>query len=213
MTENPTNAPRYGTWIRTRRVAIFWLLAVAGLALGVLGLVQPWLAVLSLLGLPFAYIAVVVTLTAHRFGPKGGDWQGRIHELVIDRAMSHGRVLDVGCGSGRLIIRLAMRYPGTNGIGLDQWGADWEYSQAQCESNAALEGVGPIEFVRGSAAALPFDDGSVDCGRWRADRRAMHDRRIARGPALPAPQLPGSEARRPHRRHASGARGGSGSPS
>jgi SAM-dependent methyltransferase len=89
----------------------------------------PGLAI-ALLALPFLYIAAVLTLVTHRLGPRGGDLQRRIHQLLIDEVGVGGRLLDVGCGSGQLLIRCAKSGPGEF-VGLDYWGDDWEYSKAQ----------------------------------------------------------------------------------
>lgn len=155
--------PVYPTWIRSRRTLVFWLVAVGTLVLATaVGLLWPWGFALGLLAVPFLYIAVVLTLTSHRLGPRGGDFQSRIHRLLIDSAGAHGRLLDVGCGSGQLLIRFAKSAPGDY-VGLDYWGEDWEYSRSQAERNAELEGVRGLRFLHGSASRLPFDDG--DFGR------------------------------------------------
>lgn len=155
--------PVYPTWIRSRRTAVFWLLAVGIVVLA--GTVAffwlPGIA-LALLAAPFLYIAVVLTLTSHRLGPKGGDFQNRIHQLMVDAVGNRGRLLDVGCGSGQLLIRFAKSAPGEY-VGLDSWGDDWEYSRSQAERNAQLEGVQGLHFMHGSASRLPFADG--DFGR------------------------------------------------
>lgn len=117
---------------------------------------------LALLAAPFLYIAVVLTLTSHRLGPRGGDFQNRIHQHLVDAVGNTGRLLDVGCGSGQLLIRFAKSAPGEY-VGLDSWGDDWEYSRSQAERNAELERVQGLYFMRGSAAQLPFADG--DFGR------------------------------------------------
>lgn len=122
-------------------VAFFWL---PGLALAVVAI-------------PFIYIAIVLTWTSHRLGPRGDDIQRKIHQILIDSVGNEGRLLDVGCGSGQLLIRFAKSAPGEY-VGLDYWGADWEYSQSQAERNAALEGVQGLRFLRGSASRLPFAD-------------------------------------------------------
>jgi len=127
-------------------VAIFWLPGIA----------------LALLAVPFLYIAAVLTLTSHRLGPRGGDFQNRIHQHLVDAAGNRGRLLDVGCGSGQLLIRFAKSAPGEY-VGLDSWGDDWQYSRSQAERNAELERVQGLRFIRGSAAELPFTDG--DFGR------------------------------------------------
>src|SRR5262249_22902828 len=93
-----------------------------------------------------------------RLGPRGGDFQRRIHQLLIDSVGNDGRLLDVGCGSGQLLIRFAKLAPGEY-VGLDYWGDDWEYSQSQAERNAQREGVQGLKSFRGSASRLPFADG------------------------------------------------------
>ena len=46
---------------------------------------------------------------------------------------------------------------------MDYWGKQWEYSKKTCERNAEIEGVAErVSFQKGSAAALPFDDESMD---------------------------------------------------
>lgn len=148
--------PDYPTWVRSRRILVFW--AVVG---GILGLslvvALRWLPGLALvlLAIPFLYIAVVITWTSYRLGPRGGDYQSRIHQLVVDSVGGGGRLLDVGCGSGQLLIRAARSAPGEY-VGLDSWGPSWEYSVEQARRNARLEGVQRLRLVRGSASRLPF---------------------------------------------------------
>jgi ubiquinone/menaquinone biosynthesis C-methylase UbiE len=153
----------YPTWIRPRRVVVFWRLTVGFVVLAAV-VALFWLPGLAfaVLALPFLYIAVVLTWTSHRLGPRGGDFQNRIHQLLIESVGNDGRLLDVGCGSGQLLIRFAKSAPGEY-VGLDFWGDDWEYSQSQAERNAQLEGVQGLQFLHGSASRLPFADG--DFGR------------------------------------------------
>ncbi|MGE0792304.1 MAG: class I SAM-dependent methyltransferase [Sandaracinaceae bacterium] len=168
--------PVYPTWIRSTRVVRFWLLALGMAAIAVVAsLFWRPAAALALLALPFLYIAILLSLVAHRLGPRGGDLQAKIHDLLIEGAGAQGGLLDVGCGSGQLLIRFAEvpasssseavggRVDGPTSrtsplVGLDYWGDDWEYSKAQAERNAWIEGVTGLDFVRGSASRLPFDD-------------------------------------------------------
>ena len=151
--------PAYPAWIRSARTAIFWLVGCGLVAAGVvISLFWPVALAVVLLALPFLYIAVVLTLVSYRLGPRGGNFQGRIHQLLIDSVEGGGRLLDVGCGNGQLLIRFAKSAPGEY-VGLDYWGNDWEYSKSQCERNAELEGLRGLQFVHGSASRLPFSTG------------------------------------------------------
>jgi SAM-dependent methyltransferase len=153
--------PRYATWIRSRKIASFWALSFALLATGLgLAFVHPLLGLVALAALPFLYIAVVISLTAWRFGSRGG-FQNRIHGLLVDAVAGHRKVLDIGCGSGHLIIEIAKANPGQHS-GVDDWGDEWEYSKAQCETNARLEGVPAVAFVKASASKLPVADRTFD---------------------------------------------------
>jgi SAM-dependent methyltransferase len=155
--------PAYPTWIRSRRIVAFWVVATGIVVLGIVAAFfwLPGLAI-AVLAIPFLYIAVILTWTSHQLGPHGGAVQSRIHQLLLDSAGTEGRLLDVGCGSGQLLIRSSKSAPGDY-VGLDYWGQDWEYSRAQAERNAALEGVHGLRFVHGSASQLPFAD--ADFGR------------------------------------------------
>jgi SAM-dependent methyltransferase len=150
--------PVYPTWIRFRRIVVFWVVAVGMVVLGI-AVAFFWLPglAITLLAMPFLYIAIILTWTSHQLGPHGGNVQSRIHQLLLDSVGTEGRLLDVGCGSGQLLIRCAQSAQGDY-VGLDYGGDDWEYSRAQAERNAALEGVQGLRFVRGSASRLPFAD-------------------------------------------------------
>ena len=124
-------------------VAFFWL---PGLAIAVLAL-------------PFVYIAIVITLSSYRLSARGDDLQAEIHRLLVERAGSEGRLLDVGCGSGELLIRFAKAAPGEY-VGLDFWPREWgEYSKELARRNIYLESVAGVVFVQGTASNLPFSDG------------------------------------------------------
>jgi SAM-dependent methyltransferase len=179
--------PVYPTWIRSSRTVTFWLLAV-GIVVLAIALAPVWrpAPAIALLAAPFLYIAGVLTLTAHRLGPRGGDVQGAIHQLVVETVGSKGRLLDVGCGSGQLLIRLAKSAPGDY-VGIDFWGSDWHYSQSRAERNAALEGVQVVEFGRGSASKLRFADGEfgrvVSCLTFH-EVRDVEDKTVSIAEAL-----------------------------
>jgi SAM-dependent methyltransferase len=151
--------PVYSTWLRSRRIVVFWLASTGIVVLGaVMAMFWPPGLAITLLAIPFVYIAVVLTLTSHRLESRGGDVQRRIHQLLIDSVGNEGRLLDVGCGSGQLLIRCAKSAQGEC-VGLDYWGDDWKYSQSQGERNTELERFQSLRFVHGSASRVPFADG------------------------------------------------------
>jgi len=156
-----SDKPRYGTWIRTRRLQLFVVLSAAFLLASLLGLRSPWWWLLLAPAAAFGYIAVVLILTTYRF--RHGAQQ-QIHELLAREVSGmSGRILDVGCGSGALVVAVARAAPGATVVGADTWGEQWEYSQGQCETNARLEGVDDrVAFRRASASDLPFADGELD---------------------------------------------------
>jgi SAM-dependent methyltransferase len=160
------DTPRYRTWIRTTRLAVFAALSCVLLAAGaVLSLLSPWFLLLLVPCALFCYIATILALTVYRLSPRGGDLQRRIHDLIVARAApppgSH--VLDVGCGSGSLAVKLAQASPTSTVTGVDSWGRDWEYSKDLCARNARIEGVADrTSFLQRSAAGLGFAEDEFD---------------------------------------------------
>ncbi|WP_433360133.1 class I SAM-dependent methyltransferase [Actinoplanes sp. CA-142083] len=157
----PAAGPHYRTWVRISRLAPFAILSLVSLAGCLFALLSPWfLLFLAPLGI-FGYITLILGLTVYRLGP--GGYQRRIHELVAATVAvaPTGRVLDVGCGSGSLAVKLAQAHPKAAVTGVDSWGGDWEYSRDLCVRNAAAEGVA-VEFGKENAAALSFADSSFD---------------------------------------------------
>ena len=66
-------------------------------------------------------------------------------------------VLEVGCGTGELLVELARRYPGAEVVGLDPDPAALGIARQKLEG-ARL----PARLDQGSAAALPYPDASFD---------------------------------------------------
>lgn len=104
----------------------------------------------------------VVGLARWRFSPSGGDYQNRVHQLIVSRVEGE-RILDVGCGSGHLLAEIARAHPAASLVGLDFWGSNWEYSKELCEANFRAEGFeGRADFVRGTASNLSSTLGQFD---------------------------------------------------
>lgn len=99
----------------------------------------------------------------YAFG-KGGMME-RVHQTILSSLDfdGRGRLLEVGCGSGALTIRAALTWPSAQAVGLDYWGAMYNYSKAVCEKNARSEGVGDrCSFVHGDANRLDFPNECFD---------------------------------------------------
>ena len=136
---------------------------------GAIGIVLILLSVaLPILVFPavaFLLAAGYFACARYLFAPGGKNVQGSIWSALVDRIDwgGGGNVLDIGCGSGALSIRLAKRYPEAMVTGVDLWGKQWEYSKATCELNASIEGVKErMTFRQASASKLPFPDESFD---------------------------------------------------
>ncbi|MGD6846165.1 class I SAM-dependent methyltransferase [Rossellomorea aquimaris] len=154
----------YQTWIRMNKLLIFLGISLL-LLLITLYSVQVYFRVLAgMLALPFLYITFILSYSVYQFSTFGGGFQSKIHHLIVSKVEDgSGKILDIGTGSGSLIIKLAKAFPNSTLTGIDFWGENWEYSKAQCEQNAEIEGVSDrIHFVKASASHLPFQNGEFD---------------------------------------------------
>jgi SAM-dependent methyltransferase len=159
MSRRRTEKPDYGNWVSKRLIYMPAVVALFFLALSIVSYLFIIVAVF------FLIILVYFAYAYYKFSPKGGDLQVKIRELVLDRLIwdGEGRALDIGCGNGALVIKLAKKYPKARVTGIDYWGGKWGYSKETCEKNAEIEGVPDrTTFQRASAASLPFEDESFE---------------------------------------------------
>ena len=94
-----------------------------------------------------------------------GGIMEQVHRVVLSHLDYDGqeKILEVGCGSGALIIRAALTWSKAKVIGIDYRGAVYTYSKALCEKNAVSEGVASrCVFQHGDAKQLDFPDESFD---------------------------------------------------
>ena len=85
------------------------------------------------------------------------DFLERVEEQFDGLIPEKGRLLDVGCGGGQVAIALAGKHPRLRITGLDISPEQIERAQKRA---ASLEDR--LDFVRGSALDLPFEDESFD---------------------------------------------------
>ena len=157
--------PNYGNWIRRRKIYFFWGIGVLSLLVAMVPVYLLIRVLLLISAVIFIGLGVYLNYVAYQFSAKGGGFQEKLWQVVLEHLFwdGDGRALDIGTGNGPLAIRIAKKYPGAQVIGIDYWGQDWEYSPNICEENAALEGVSErTEFKRASASGLPFGDEHFD---------------------------------------------------
>lgn len=164
-----THGEDYGSWMSNPVFYVFGGIALLAAVLAVLSF-----AVFRSTALGAIFAAAALILLAllgwmawirrqYAFG-KGGMME-RVHQAILSSLDfdGQGTILEVGCGSGVLTIRAALTWPEAKLIGLDYWGAMYNYSKALCEKNAASEGVADrCTFVHGDANRLDLPDESVD---------------------------------------------------
>jgi ubiquinone/menaquinone biosynthesis C-methylase UbiE len=80
-----------------------------------------------------------------------------IHQRMLEFAAlpPDGSVLDLGCGTGRLLQRLAQQYP-------DLWGTGLDLSPQMVVAAEARNGCDRLQFTTGNAENLPFPDAAFD---------------------------------------------------
>ena len=151
--------PDYGNWVSWKLLFVLGIVAAVLLALSILFIYLLIGAIVALAAFAlFAY-------QRYLFSPRGGNAQVKLWDLLVEHLDwdGRGRVIDIGCGSGPVAIRVAKKYLSAEVVGIDYWGKVWEYSKAKCERNARIEKVEDwVSFQKGDAAKLPFEDGFFD---------------------------------------------------
>jgi len=165
-----TKKPLYGNWVSNKLIRkfvfLFFLFGISNVVLWVF--VLGWLALKIILALLAVLCLACIAYFCRAkwlFSMEGGGIQNKVLDLLISYIDwdGHGRVLDIGCGSGALTIKIAKKYPEANITGIDYWGSEWDYNKKQCNENARIESVdGRTEFQQASASKLPFADGTFD---------------------------------------------------
>ncbi|WP_250121415.1 class I SAM-dependent methyltransferase [Chroococcidiopsis sp. CCMEE 29] len=81
-----------------------------------------------------------------------------IHKRLLEyvKLPNQSNILDLGCGTGRLLDRLAVKFPHLRATGLD-FSAEM-LRQARCHNRHHPR----LIYVQGNAEALPFADGQFD---------------------------------------------------
>jgi SAM-dependent methyltransferase len=92
---------------------------------------------------------------------------------------AHADVLDLGCGSGLMLLGATERAPRGRGTGIDLWRTVDQAgsNRDRCLANARLLGVAErVTLVDGDMADLPFDDASFDAVLACVSIHNIHER-------------------------------------
>jgi len=83
-------------------------------------------------------------------------YYGRVHDKILALAPRDvASVLDVGCGTGELLVKLAQRWPDAQLVGLD-------LSEEMLAVAAVKPFAGDVELIAGSVYELPLPDRSFE---------------------------------------------------
>lgn len=155
----------YGNWVRKK---ILLLLGLCTLGMGALIFVPlgSTYKVVTTALFVITFISFLFPLYAYiMFSQNGGKLQEKIYNLAIQNLGKdlQGQFIDIGSGNGVLTVTLAQKHESIEVIGIDYWGADWEYSKSVCEKNAEIVKVeNRVHFQKGDAASLDFSDNTFD---------------------------------------------------
>ncbi len=164
-----THGEDYGNWMSN---PVFYMLGASIAVFAILTVLAFTVFRSTILGVVLAIILVALTVVTcwfawirKQYSFNGGGMMDRVHQVLLSHLDFDGKgtLLEVGCGSGALTIRSAMTWHECKAVGIDYWGAVYNYSKALCEKNAASEGVGDrCTFQRGDANKLDFPDETFD---------------------------------------------------
>jgi ubiquinone/menaquinone biosynthesis C-methylase UbiE len=91
-------------------------------------------------------------------------------EPIFDRFPSPSRIVDVGCGTGEMARRLALKYPQAQVTGIDLEESHLVRARASCRDLG-----GRVRFLRGDALGLDLPDSSFDLAVSRHLVQAVPD--------------------------------------
>ena len=159
----------YGSWMSNPVFYIIGGITALAVVLAVLSFSVIHITALGVLfsvaAAALAALLVWIAWIRRQYAFGGGGIMEQVHRVVLSHLDydGQGSLLEVGCGSGALAIRAALTWPKAKVIGVDYWGAVYNYSKAICEKNAASEGVASrCVFQHGDAKQLDFPDESFD---------------------------------------------------
>lgn len=129
-----THGEDYGSWMSN---PVFYIIGGIGVLAAVLAVLSFYVFHVAVLGVLFAVITIAlvvlliwITWIRRQYAFGGGRIMEQVHRVVLSHLDydGEGKILEVGCGSGALTIRAALTWPKAKVIGIDYWGAVYNYS-------------------------------------------------------------------------------------
>ena len=162
------NEPKFGTWVPEKLLVALWSISTLLFIFLILNICL-WQSlaatiILSLLLILFLFYSIYMQLFHYTFSQNGYDLSSKIYDYILQHldCKDDSSILDIGCGSGAFDIQISKKNPNSNITGLDYWGMKFDYAKEQCENNAKICNVNNVEFIKGDAKKLPFEDETFD---------------------------------------------------
>lgn len=159
----------YGNWIPQGLMcmlygttAILAVITIICISFGVPPIISIIISILFILSLG---MTIYMQIVRNTFDFEKGNLMGTIHEYVTEHLDwdGNGKLIDIGCGSGAMTIRLAKKHTSGTFVGIDFFGTQWDYNKKLCDNNATAEKVNErCSFEQGDAAQLKYADNTFD---------------------------------------------------
>ena len=144
------------------------IIGIIGILIAVIGsqVFFPLNIILLFVGIPIAFICLYIGLSYipfYFFMLKPGEEIDYWHGVFEKYIQGNEYVLDVGCGTGRIAIKVAKLLDTGNVVGIDLFKGSSGYSPDPAYRNAKIEGVSEkTEFKHGNLLKLEFLDNTFD---------------------------------------------------
>ncbi len=153
-------------WISIKRLIKVALFAMLFILLSLLVFVKLVIGIIAMvIAILLLSMFVYFVYARYQFSPKGNDVQNKIYNLILDymELNEPGKIIDIGCGEGSLIVKMANKFPTAKITGIDNWQSIWVYTKELCIKKAENEGIlERVSFEKASASKLPFEDETFD---------------------------------------------------
>ena len=164
---NDDKKPNYGL-VAVKYFVYMIIIGIIGTIIVLIGNIVffPFNIILLFTGIPIAFICLYIGLSYipfYYFMLKPADKIDVWHGIFEKYVQGNEYVLDVGCGTGRVAIKVAKLLNTGNVVGIDLFKGDSGYSPDPAYRNAKIEGVfEKTEFKHGDLLKLEFPDNTFD---------------------------------------------------